>query len=616
MTSNTLVHRFWSHVNGFPLAPAMSIMKTTKDDGDKTAKFNWHQSGVAVAAIMSALRKRGIKKGDRVAVIGWNRPEWVWADMAIASLGGVTVAIYPNDSAKQVNYILGNSGAKLTISTDKEQLAKVEGGETLQLDLIGYDVDFRVGQTFFDKYGRVTLTDEFAGVDEELDWVAAQMGADGQFKGIEPSDLATLIYTSGSSGTPKGCKITHDNIVAAVTSLIAFGVTQDPDKDRTVSYLPLAHVLERVDGMGLCIWNRTPVAFSTIDEMAKNVRAFKPTMLCGVPAVWQKIADSIYNPKAGIGKILNKIWLWKPLLKIAIASERGSTMGNLFDKIIFNKVIEAMGGQLHMLVSGGAPISVELLTLYHRLGLELLEGYGATETTGGITTNLPSWVKMTGPKNKAGSVGRAVPGVEVKIVPMDGEDPNVGEIWLRGRQIISGYWELPEATSNSFTADGWYKTSDLGRKDDDGFIYILGRIDGMYKTLGGKFVSREKVEKAFQTLPLVQYTVPVAHARKFCSALIFINVAIAKTLVTRAVPAGVDAAAFYAEQDEVKKAVAEAVNEANSKLQHWEQVKKWTIMPIEATIENGIITATLKIRSKELIKRFADVIDGMYNSPK
>lgn len=612
--SNSLPHRYWSHVFGAAADRGFSV-PTSAIEGQNAVHFNWHQAGVATAAVMSALRELGIKAGDKVAILDWNCPEWVWADLAIQSLGGVSVSIYPNDSESQVNYILDNSEAKLTISTSPDQLKKVAGGrKTLLLDLTGKSVNYRTGQTFLDSVGRDDVAAPFKGLWAELEGVKARMG-EGSLSGIEPSQLATLIYTSGSSGTPKGCMITHDNIAAAVTSLALAGITQDPKKDRYVSYLPLAHVYERVNGMAMCLWDRVPVAFSTIDEMAKNVKTFSPTKLCGVPAVWQKIRDGVYNPKDGAPKFLNKIGLWAPLLNFAVNCEKDSRLGRILDKAIFSKIRAKMGGSLELLVSGGAPITPELLKFFNKLGLELLEGYGATETTGGVTTNLPSWVDARG--NKVGSVGRAVPGIQVHINPLEGEDPNVGEIWIRGRQVISGYWKLPDATAAAFTSDGWYRTSDLGRIDVDGFIYITGRMDGMYKTLGGKYVAREKVEKAFQSFPIVHYTVPVAHGRKFCTALIFVNHAQAKLLLNKEVPAGVDAGAWYAEQPEVVKAIADAVAGANAGLQQWEQVKKFKIMPIEATIEGGIITATMKIRSKELIKRFAAVIDELYaNSSK
>lgn len=605
----TLFQRFWTHVFERPEAPAVML----KDPSGEIRNLSMKQAGCAVATIMVELSRRGIKEGDRVAILGWNSPEWVFADMAIQTMGAVAVAIYPNDSAEKVNYIIKNSGAVLTLSNDHEQLKKIDGGATLHFERIPPSVaGLRKNRSFMHRLQEGSL--------EESQVVARQISAVREhLSKIKDGDydkkLATLIYTSGSTGTPKGCKISHGNISGALKSLIEFGITQDPEKDRYLSYLPLAHVYERVNGMGMCIWNGVPVAFSPIDEMAANVRVFRPTMLAGVPAVWQKIRDGIYNPKEGLPKILNKIWLWAPLLNWAFSKDKTSAAFRFADKHIFSKIRAKFGGELKLLVSGGAPITPELLHFFNQLGFELLEGYGATETTGGITTNQPSWVPGNGPKNKVGSVGRVVPGAEIRLVPQEGdENSGTGEIYLRGPQVFQGYWELPEATAGALSTDGWYRTGDLGKIDSDGFIYIVGRADGMYKTLGGKYVPREKVEKAFQASPIVHYTVPVAHGRKYCTALIFVNHAVARSLLTSGVPAGSDAGAFLASAPEVQKAVAEAVAGANAKLEQWEQVKRFKIMPMEATIEAGIITPTLKIRSKELIKRFAAEIDEIYNS--
>lgn len=602
----TLVHRFWTHVFRRAAAPAVLLKDESVKGG--LASVNWMQAGAATAAFVLELRRLGVDKGDRVAILGWNCPAWVWADMAIQSIGAVTVAIYPNNSAEQVGYIIENSGAKLCFSDDTEQLAKVSSVPGLLYDQVPVALGIEPGKSFLDRVRDGSLT-QSAAVAKQL--FAIGKGALAQLK---KDDLATLVYTSGSSGTPKGCMITHGNIASSLAALIEFGIGQDPEQDRYLSYLPLAHIYERVNGMGMCIWNGVPVAFSPIDQMAKNVGVFKPTMLAGVPAVWQKIRDGVYEPKDGLPRLLSRVGLWKPVLNWAFGLDSASSAGRFVDRVIFAKIRAKFGGKLKLLVSGGAPITPELLKFFNKLGLELLEGYGATETTGGITTNQPSWVAGDGVKNKPGSVGRVVPGAEVRLVPLEGEEDNgVGEIQLRGPQVFAGYWRMPEQTAEALSADGWYRTGDLGRADADGFVYITGRKDGMYKTLGGKYVPREKVEKALQVHPIVQYSVPVAHGRKYTTALIFVSAAEAGKLAGP-VPAGETAASFYAGSPVVNAAVGEAVKAANGKLENWEQVKKFKIMPIEATVENGIITPTLKIRSKELIKRFAAEIDEIYAS--
>lgn len=608
----TLIQKFWARAFSTPDATALVFF----DKGDNLQNLSWSQAGTAVALFMAFLRKKGVKKGDRVAILGWNSAEWVWADYAIQSLGAVTVPIYPNSSPEQAAYVLKDAGVKLSFAADAEQLKKVSVGEGCSFvdALTSLEDVVKIGDSVFAAIVKAAASiARYPAVDAELSAMRAKRKPGTYFADLAPEDLATFIYTSGSSGAPKGCMISHGNIAAKMASMsqVGLGITE---KDLVLSYLPLSHVLERVDGMGLCTWNGTPVAFSDITALAKNMARFRPTVLAGVPAVWEKIYNGVKNPAEGIGKVLNSLFIWKPLFKLALASKPGTTAGKIFDRIVFDKVRAKLGGRLRMAVSGGAPINADVLHFFNRLGIEILEGYGATETVGGIVTNRPSWAPGKGPKNKVGSVGYVVPDCKVRIAHDPNEDePGTGEIHLWGPQVFKGYWNLAEATANAFSEDGWYKTGDLGRMDDDGFVYVMGRKDGMYKTSGGKYVSREKVEGALKAYPIIHYSVPVAHGRKYPIALIFVNQDEAAKLAGPA-PAGVDAAKFYAENAAVLAAVGEAVASGNKSLEHWEQVKRFKIMPLAATIDNGVITETLKIRSKVLIKRFADVIDGVYNA--
>ncbi len=610
MNRLNLINKFWARVLDTPTGTAMLLKNPLAPKGE-LMKLNWRTAGSAVAMIMDYLIARGFKKGDRAAILAWNCPEWVWADLAIQSLGGVAVSIYPNSSADQVNYVLQDSQATLLFTNDKAQLDKVSS----TIDCVHFDkipawlnlVDAAAPRKMHERF----LLDPL--------FYCGQNTPD--LSGINAQDLATLIYSSGSTGIPKGCMISHGNISGALTALEKGGFELDAETDRYLSYLPLAHVYERINGMALCIWNGIPVAFSTVDEVKNEIGKVRPTMLCGVPAVWRKIKAGIDDPKDAIPAWLNKNGLWQPLLKWALNQTNGAGK-KLADLIVLNKIRLKLGGRLKLLVSGGAPIAPELLEFFNKLGLELLEGYGATETTGGICTNRPSDKKgLTGPGNKVGSVGQVLPGAHIKLVPEEGEeDSGVAEIWLGGPQIFSGYWGKPELTDETLVRDGalvWYRTGDLGRIDKEGFLYISGRKDGMYKTDGGKYVAKEKIEKAFETQPIVQCVVPVAQGRKFTSALIFINQATARAITGGATPlSGDEAAEFFSKSAAVHAAVEKAVNAANQGLEHWEKVKKFVIMPVEATVANGLLTPTLKIRTKEAHKRFNKEIEALYEGLK
>ena len=629
----SLIRKFWARANSSNAGATAILYHTTKSETKprgglfglvgmtrevKTHEvhtLSWRQASIGIALFMAFLRKKGIAKGDRVAILGWNSAEWIWADYAIKSYGAVTVPLYPNASAEQAGYILKDAGAKLAFAADAAQAAKVTGCEAASFDdaLKSLEDVVSLGKTVFDAVvANAEIIARYPAVDAELVRMRARRAPGKDFADLGDEDLVTLMYTSGSSGAPKGCMISHGNLTHKMASMEQVGLGMSAEKDLVLSYLPLSHILENVDGMGMCVWNGVPVALSSIDDMRANLRVYHPTILVGVPAVWEKIYNGVLNPHEGIGWVLDKLFVWKPIFKAAMASTAGTRSGDFFDKLVFNKVRAALGGKLRLTVSGGAPIAAHVLAFFNRLGIEIIEGYGATETLGGIVTNRPSWAPGNGPKNKVGSVGYAVPGCEFKIVNDPNEDePGTGEIHLFGGQVIGGYWNLPEATASAFVG-GWYKTGDLGRMDEDGFLYILGRKDGMYKTSGGKYVSREKLEASLKPHPIVHYSVPVAHGKKYPIALIFVNHDEAAKLIGAKAPAGVDAGKFYAEHEAVKKAVAEAIAEGNKGLEHHEQIKRHLVMPLAATIDNGIITETLKIRSKVLIKRFAAEIDGVY----
>ncbi|MBX9722712.1 MAG: AMP-binding protein, partial [Candidatus Obscuribacterales bacterium] len=564
------------------------------------------------------LRLKGIKKGDRIALLGWNCPEWVFSDLAAQSLGAVVVAIYPNSSDEQVDFIIKDSGALLTFSDDPAQLKRVTSGEAINYnEIVGClnaQAEAAPLHTFFIPNPGAEIQNDpgkWFGVRAELRAIEAALHT-GNCARLENEQLATLIYTSGSTGVPKGCMITHGNIAAALSALTEAGFQQSAEQDTYLSYLPLAHVFERINGMGLSLRHGVPVAFCSVHEVKKGLLRHKPTMLCGTPAVWRKIKEGIDAPEDKLPKTLNRLGLWKPLLNWALSRKPGSIGAKLAEKFIVGKIRAKLGGKLKLLASGGAPISPELLEFFNALGMELLNGYGSTETTGGITTNRPS-IPGGELRNKVGTVGQPLPGCKVRIVFEPGEEDAGGEIQIFSEQLFIGYWKNPEATSAAFTEDGWFKTGDIGFIDEDGFLHITGRKDGNEKTEHGKYVAREKVQLAFENFSVIHHTVPIIKGRKFVSALIFLNVANARSLVKGDIPANVEVAAFLSTQPEVLAAVEQAVAGANSKLEKWEQVKKFRIMPLETTVANGLLTAVLKLRVKEVLSRFKPEIEALYS---
>ncbi|MBX9692444.1 MAG: AMP-binding protein, partial [Cyanobacteria bacterium] len=504
--NDTLVRRFWSHVfentNGIavfvknesrkrqdvfvvPAAPFGFATTVTVEKPPHLA-LTWREVGLLVSELMLKLKNEGLKKGDAAAILSWNCPEWVWTDMAIASLGAFSVPIYPNSTSDQVNYILKDSEAKVLLGDAEDQTVKVHKASGVKTLLFAeglahapdYSGRARPLTAPINKPNvlnfRKEAHEELARIKGEFERTAR---GEGCFLGIDPQDIFTLIYTSGSTGVPKGVPLLHANIAAACQALIRHGFDFTP-ADRYLSYLPLAHVYERVNGTSLCLWVGVPSAFCRVDEMVDVVKQIKPTVILGVPAVWRKIKDKAeaeLKAKTGVSGHIVK-WALKqttPGWKRAIA-----------DFLVFRKIRAALGGHVRMMLSGGAPIARDILAFFELVSVPnkefmLRQGYGLTETAGGIAVN-------TAINNKEGSVGRLVDCIEVFIVPVSDETDavetargllpqsceavneekaanghKVGLIFLRGDCITPGYWDLPEENAKSFVND-WFNTGDLG----------------------------------------------------------------------------------------------------------------------------------------------------------
>ena len=665
----TLVRRFWSHVFEKPdktavlvknMAPSEStvfagpspsalpvIVRTTPKP---YRALHWSDSGHIVAELMAFLHKNGFKKGDRAAILSWNCPEWVWIDLAVQSLGGVTVPIYPNTSSEGACDILNDCGAKFLFADDDEQLAKAD--DSLLQGALQHKVLFAEAMKDVPDYTGSTASPDAAYGNHQVlefsaasrrwfDTIAYEFKNYGRFDRVDLNSIATIIYTSGSTGRQKGAILTHGNIASACEALIRHGFDFS-DSDVYLSYLPLAHVYERVNGQAMCIWNAVPTAFCRVDELGEALKVVRPTILVGVPAVWRKIKDKIsaelatatgakakliklaFDPRTTHVTALEQALInWaasikNPSLKKALSSAAcemiarhkvGTPLLNrIARKIVSKKIRAGVGGNLRLIMSGGAAIDPDVISFFNLVGLNLRQGYGLTETSGGIAAETPA-------NNRIGSVGKLIDCVAIKFVEnTENPDPKKQIIFLRGDSIFQGYNNLPEANAKSFDADGWFDTGDLGWMDADGYLYITGRKKRQGKTEGGKYYSPEKIENAFDGSPLVQYVVPTGDGKPFIGALIFVNQLEAQSLLAKSnVVATGDAAAFYATHAIIAKAIAEAVSNANKKLEHWESVGQYEIVPSEASVANGLLTPTLKIRTERVLQKYSALVDLIYS---
>jgi long-chain acyl-CoA synthetase len=633
---DTVVRRFWTRVFATPKAPALLVKNPDTEPilvgmasplhagaavivPEPYIRVSHQSTGMAVAAIAAFLHKSGFKAGDRAAIMAWNCPEWVLADLAIQSLGGVTVPIYPHSTADQVNYVLRDSGAKFMFSNERPLLALADsavGATTVHFDdlpelLTGVRAEKQQNFVFHFLLPSLMQRDYAAlwcAAQSQMRWFDRALKSNSL--AFTNSDVATIIYTSGSTGTPKGVVLTHEAFRACCEGMLGHGFVLNPRKDKYLSYLPLAHVYERAAGMMLCLWAGVPMAFCKVDEVGEVLKQVRPTLLHGVPAVWRKVKDKIDAGIAASTGIKARLVGW------AFAQGDTGFKHWLADTLVFSKIRGELGGHLRICTSGGAPISPEILKFYEKIGIHVLQGYGLTETTGAAAVNR---ITTDGSGNAVGSVGPALNTIEVRIVPLPGmENTGEGEIQFRGPSVTLGYWNLPTETQKSFTDDGWFKTGDKGRIDERGFLYITGRIKRLLKTDGGKYVAPEKIEKAFEGTPLVQYVVPVGDGKPYISGLVFVNQLLARELLAKSgvsVPDG-DAAAFIASHSVIQQAVASAMAAANAKLERWEQLKKIDIIDAEATIAGGLLTPTLKIRTEEVLKRYVARVEAFYAKPK
>jgi long-chain acyl-CoA synthetase len=636
-----LVSRFWSHVINKADATAVMVKNPNTEPTQhcvvgpmglasgvitiqppKYSDITWAQAGCIVAEIAARLIDAGVRRGDRVALLSWNCAEWVWTDLAIQSLGAISVPIYPNNGSDQVVFVARNAGAKLIVADCPTQSIKVtaDSGLTTMLfdDLTSASEHYQLlikgikvaasnqsvnlslspkGQAVYNhltsqKFGTKFLEATAAGV---------------QAVGVGRTDTSRLIYTSGSSGVPKGVELTQNNIAASCEAVYSHGFNFGED-DLYLSYLPLAHVLENVNGMANCIWNGVTVAFCKVEEVAAALTELHPTIFLCVPLVLRRIKDKIQ-------KTLDEAVGFKAkLIKWAFRQKPGTLSHWLADMLVFRTIRAGLGGRLRIVGSGGAPISPDVLKFFKSVGIEIIEAYGLTETTGLIVGNRPGRCEI-------GTVGTAIEGSELKIVPDEGDTSGSGEIYLRGGVVSPGYWELPDENASAYTADGWFKTGDLGCITAAGNLKITGRKKRLFKTDGGKYVAPEKIEKAFDDKSIIQAIVPVGDNKPFIAGVIFVNPIAAKELLRAngvSIPAGDAAAqqAFFANHALVKAAVDAAVKEANTTLEHWETVKKVLIIEDPATVENGLLTASQKVRPNEVTKRYGLRIEALFVKPK
>lgn len=572
--------------------PESEALRFREGDGDRFTIMTVAEMMAEVSALGRGLVGAGVDEGDRVVIFSEARVEWALLDYAIWHAGAVTVTIYETSSIDQVHWILEDSGATSAIVETGALRDMVESARP-SLPALGHV--FTIDEGGLDDLR--SLGDGVA--DDELDRRAAN---------IDQSAPATLVYTSGTTGRPKGCTITHRNLIWTIRQVETIAPELIGPNNRTLTFLPLAHILARVVQL-TAITAGVPVAFGGgIATLLDDLASVKPTWLTVVPRVLEKVYEGA-GRKAGTGlkrRIFNEaVRTAKKVESDRIAGRPSSwplrIRFQLADRLVFTSIRDAMGGELGHVISGGAPLHRELALFFGGIGVEVLEGYGLTETTG------PATVDRVGAA-KPGTVGPPLPGVEIKI-------SEEGEIQLAGDLLFDGYWRNPEETAVVF--DGrWFRTGDIGRLGDDGNLVITGRIKDLIVTAGGKNVSPGPFETTLSNHPLVDHALVVGDEKPFIAALFTLDpdgLAAWAAEHDKAAASSADLVDALAADDAVRDTLQGAVDDVNQGVSNAERIKSFEVLTTSFTVESGELTPTMKVKRAAVMKNQADAIARIYH---
>jgi long-chain acyl-CoA synthetase len=558
--------------------------------GDKWVPISSQALRERVAAVSGTLRRWGIGKGDRVAILSENRPEWTIADFASLLIGAVTVPIYATLTAEQTAYILRDSGARVVFLSSETQLQKVLSlrGQTALEKLVVMDA--------VDYAGAVRMTDMESSGPASLD---AQLEAlQSAARAVSPDDLATIIYTSGTTGTPKGVMLTHDNMASNLNcSLAEFPVRPG---DVSISFLPLSHVTARHVDFALLYRGVTLVHLALVTQFPRALLEVKPTFFIAVPRVYEKIHFQTEQKAQGFPNSTFYNWalsVGKENQAAVLAGQKpASKAWRLADRLLYSKVRAGLGGRIEIFISGGAPLGRELAEWYAAIGIRIHEGYGLTETSPVIAVNTPQ-------AHKIGTVGKPLPNLEVRIA-------DDGEVLVRGPSVFKQYWNKPKETQEAFV-DGWFKTGDIGNLDADGFLSITDRKKDLIKTSGGKFIAPQPIENSLKHNVLIAEAVVLGEKHKFPSVLIAPNFALLEEWARSRELAFASRAELVA-RPEVRALYEAIVNDLNRNLARYERLKRVLLVADEFSAENGTLTASMKLRRLVVAERYRQQIEEMY----
>ncbi|HKB08538.1 MAG TPA: long-chain fatty acid--CoA ligase [Candidatus Polarisedimenticolia bacterium] len=595
---------------GVPIRTVCDILTNLEARFRKPAILRYKSGGVwkdisteefaaTVRSLSLGLQSKGVGKGDRVAILSENRPEWTAFDHAILSLRAVTVPIYATLLTEQIRFILDNSQSKALVVSTAAQMAKV-------LPILPALPELRM----------IVVLDapDSGGPSGAVPWVEILRAGEAAHRAdplrfeqtrsqVAPADVASILYTSGTTAEPKGVMLTHDNFASNVNATLQ--IIPFSDSDVTLSFLPLTHVFERMVEFAYLAAGATIAYAESVDAVPQNLLEIRPTVMASVPRVFEKVHARILDTVAASPAVRRLIF--GLALKVGRAQSRAMLAGRparflvrllhpRTDHLVFAKVRDKLGGRLRFLISGSAPLATEIAEFFYAAGIRILEGYGLTETSPVISVN-------TLEKTRLGTVGPIVPGVEVRIA----ED---GEILVRGPNVMKGYFRNEAATQEAIK-DGWFHTGDIGQIDPDGFLKITDRKKEVLKTSGGKMVAPQPIENLLKADRFIAQAVLIGDRRNFISALIVPNQAMIESYAKH------KQIAYSTVDDLIKNPrvidlIRRRIEAKMVGLPSYETIKKFVLLPRELTQDAGDLTPTLKVKRRVVEKKFASQIESMY----
>lgn len=547
-------------------------------------KFSTHQFCEITDNLSRGLTSLGIGKGSRVAIMSANRPEWNICDYAIMQLGAYQIPLYPTLAEHDVKFIIGDAEISVVFVADEQLYQKVKS--------VCAELPHHIEIYTFDQLKGAKHWEELVTIGSSM----AELDLETYRKAVTPDDILTIIYTSGTTGTPKGVMLTHDNLVQ---NFKKSAVLLPNNVTHALSFLPLSHIFERMISYLYAYLNIAIYYAESMDTIVADIQFVKPSGFSTVPRLLEKVYDKIVEKGKELKGLKKAIFFWS----LALAEKYDTNTSWWYNlklgiarKLVFKKWQEALGGNIQVIISGGAALNPRLARMFWAAGLPVFEGYGLTETSPVITVNHFDAIRF-------GSVGMPIEGVEVKIAAD-------GEILVKGHNIMKGYYNKPQLTDEAIDQDGWFHTGDIGELNE-GYLKITDRKKEMFKTAGGKYVAPQMVENKIKEAPLVEQIMVLGENRKFPSALVVPNFeALKNWCKIKGIEFGSNETVV--EHKDVKAKFQKIIDEANKEFGKWEQVKQFALLPKEWSIDGGELTPKLSLKRKVILEKNNEIIEKIY----